>query len=120
MKHLSNLSKLPWKPIVNEGGYFVVCDISHCIDLIPAKYLASHDFAECDKIYKLNMPDGKVPRDLAFVRWMTVEHGIVLIPMSFFYKTGSPNTWDLNVRVSIAKFTPTIEKVVQLLIEKFG
>jgi len=67
------------------------------------------------------MPDGKtIPLDLAFVRWMTIEHGIVMIPVSFFYLSGSKYTCDRYVRLSIGKFTTTMEKAIESLIERFG
>ena len=32
------------KPSIAEGGYFLMCDISACRDIIPKKYLESHDY----------------------------------------------------------------------------
>lgn len=79
------LKNLPWKAVVSEGGYFVVFDISECISLIPEIYLTTHNFEEGVNKYRLNMPCGRIPYDLAFSRWMAVENGISMIPLSFFY-----------------------------------
>jgi len=59
--------------------------------------------------------DGRVPFDLAFTRWMAVEHGVVMIPLSFFFEVGSENTIDNFVRLSIAKLPHSIEKCVEKL-----
>ena len=53
--------------------------------------------------YHLNMPDGKVPLDLAFCRWMAVEKGVVMMPNSFFYASDSPTITDRYVRLAICK-----------------
>lgn len=39
-------SKLPIEPLPCESGYFLIADISKCANLIPKKYLESHDFEE--------------------------------------------------------------------------
>jgi len=61
--------------------------------------------------------DGRIPYDLAFTRWMAVEHGVVMIPLSFFYQVGSVGTKDNFVRLSIAKLPLSIEKCVESLRE---
>jgi len=113
------LKRLPWKPFSSEGGYFVIYDISDCIDLIPQLYLNSHDFEEGVNKYRLNMPCGRIPHDLAFSRWMAVEHGISMIPLSFLYQVGSPAIRDNFVRLSIGKLPASIDKFVSKLNEKF-
>ena len=75
-----------------------MADVSLCRDIIPAKYLASHEYEENIEApvnkYHLNMPDGSIPLDLAFCRWMAVEKGVCMMPNSFFYPEGSPNIND--------------------------
>jgi len=96
----------PMKPSVAEGGYFLMADISDCRDLIPKKYLESHDYlpegesVDANKIYN---PDGSIPLDLAFCRWMACENGLVMMPNSFFYEAGSPNLSDTHVRMALCK-----------------
>jgi len=83
------LTRLPWKPLISEGGYFVIFDISDCVELIPNLYRETHDFEEGVNKYRLNMPCGRIPHDLAFSRWMAVENGVSMIPLSFFYQQQS-------------------------------
>ena len=100
-----NDMKLPWKPLKCEGGYFLMADISECKSLIPAKYQASHSYEEKQTVgaYELNMPNGKVPLDLAFCRWMACEKGCTMMPNSFFYESTSPYICDKYVRLAICK-----------------
>ena len=102
--------KLPWKPLKVEGGYFLMADISACKDLIPKRYLANHSYEDPSKsnqppvmAYELNMPDGRVPLDLAFCRWMACENGVCMMPNSFFYQSTSPYICDKFVRLAICK-----------------
>jgi len=37
MKELSSIN-LPWRPIESDGGFFLLADISDCVDIIPDKY----------------------------------------------------------------------------------
>lgn len=49
------------------------------------------------------MPDGKIPLDLAFCRWMAVERGVIMMPCSLFYHKESPYRLDNYVRLVICK-----------------
>lgn len=99
---------IPVKPLISESGYFVMLDISKCRDIIPKKYLESHEFEELkegelpidkNEVYI----NDKVPLDLAFVRWMAVERGVIMMPNSLFYNKNSPYRNDNYVRVAICK-----------------
>jgi len=35
---------IPIKPKTTESGYFMLADISQCRDVIPKKYLETHDY----------------------------------------------------------------------------
>ena len=99
---------MPWKPVLVEGGYFLMCDITACLDLIPEKYKTTHDYEPEDgrppvAKYRLNMPDGTIPNDLAFCRWMAIEKGVTMMPNSFFYHRNSPTMNDEYVRLAICK-----------------
>ena len=99
---------MPWKPVPCEGGYFLMCDITSCTDLIPEKYKTTHDYEPEDgrppvAKYRLNMPDGTIPMDLAFCRWMAIEKGVTMMPNSFFYHRNSPTMNDQYVRLAICK-----------------
>jgi len=111
---------LPFKPLHCEGGYFLIADISECRHLIPERYLKTHDYQLPEhgpktNSYPLNMPDGRIPLDLAFCRWMACENGVVMMPNSFFYKPGSPHTTENYVRMAICKERPGIETAIERL-----
>jgi len=113
-----NEMALPMKPLKAQGGYFIMADISECEPLIPDVYKDSHDYEDSDtkdpvNKYRLDMPDGRVPLDLAFCRWMAVEHGVAMMPNSFFYAVNSPTTSDKFVRLAICKDRVSTEKCVQ-------
>ena len=99
---------LPWEPLKCEGGYFMIADITKCVDLIPDKYKASHDYEDPAKgppvrKFEMTMPDGRIPNCLAFCRWMAVEKGVCMMPNSFFYGKGNPSVCDKYVRLAICK-----------------
>jgi aspartate/methionine/tyrosine aminotransferase len=58
------------------------------------------------------MPDGHIPYDLAFCRWMAVERGVIMMPISVFYHKTSPFRVDHLVRLSICK---TLDHTVKAL-----
>ena len=35
---------LPIEPLHSEGGYFLIADVTKCKNLIPEKYLTTHDY----------------------------------------------------------------------------
>lgn len=79
-------------------------DISKCFDLIPEKYKTTHAYDGSDDVTDrniINMPDGSVPRDLAFCRWMAAEKKVVMMPGVLFYDEKSPYKVDNFVRVAI-------------------
>lgn len=88
--------------------------------LIPEKYLTTHDYEDpaagsAVEKYRFTMPNGAIPLDLAFCRWMACEYGVVFMPISFFYDPGSPNTDDSCVRMAICKVRKNIETTVERL-----
>ena len=94
------------KPSIAEGGYFLMADISACEELIPKKYLESHDYLPEDEMVGANRifnADGTIPLDLAFCRWMACENGLVMMPNSFFYDANGPNMTDTHVRLALCK-----------------
>ena len=111
---------LPWKPVPCEGGYFLMADITPCMHLIPEKYLTTHDYeVEDDRPpvnkNRINMPDGSIPRDLAFCRWLAIEKGVTMMPNSFFYASDSPTMTDMYVRLAICKDRASTEAAAERL-----
>ena len=85
-----------------------MCDISDCTHLIPEKYKTTHDYEPEDgrppvAKYRMNMPDGRIPLDLAFCRWMAIEKGVTMMPNCFFYHRKSPTITEQYVRLAICK-----------------
>ena len=111
---------MPWTPVPVEGGYFLMADITTCTHLIPDKYKQTHDYEPEDgrppiNKYRLNMPDGRIPLDLAFCRWMAIEKGVVMMPNSFFYHKSSPTMTDSYVRLAICKDRQSTEAAIAKL-----
>jgi aspartate/methionine/tyrosine aminotransferase len=94
-------------PLECESGFFIMLDISKCLELIPARFRDSHDYESIggDPVSKnrVFMPDGSIPKDLAFCRWMAVERGVIMMPNSLFYNKASPYRIETLVRISICK-----------------
>jgi aspartate/methionine/tyrosine aminotransferase len=110
----------PVKPTVVEGGYFLVADISACKDMIPAKYLASHDYLEEGQpmAHKIYNTEGKVPMDVAFCRWMACENKLAIMPNSFFYGKESPTRVENYVRLALCKTHESLKAGAEGLIKK--
>ena len=114
---------LPWKPLPCHSGYFMMVDVSACRPLVPKDYFTNHRYEPAINTYKLSMPgstsaehpDGVVPLDLAFARWMGKENGVTMMPNSFFYVAGSKNLNENYVRVAICKNIDAVKKVVSKL-----
>ena len=111
---------LPWEPITCEGGYFLVLDVHKLKPIIPAKYFETHDYEDpasgpAVSKYRYNMPDGSIPIDFAFCRWLAIEHGVVCMPMSFFFALDSLRITDSFVRLGICKTRENIEKALERL-----
>ena len=98
-------------------------DITKCEEIIPERYLTSHNYEEnpleghqvCK--HELFTPDGKVPRDLAFCRWSAIENGVTMMPSSFFYVEGDPQMSDQFVRLAICKDTESTKQAIDKLLE---
>jgi methionine aminotransferase len=73
------------KPLPVPGGYFQLVDYSAISDL----------------------------DDLAFCRWLTVEHGVASIPLSPFYETPPPG--QRLARLCFAKSEATLDKAIERL-----
>ncbi len=112
---------IPIEPLLCESGYFLMADISKCKDLIPKKYLESHEFEDLkqgEKGVSKNryfMADGRVPLDLAFSRWIAVERGVIVMPCSLFFHKDSTYRNDNYVRIAICKGMEFTAKAIKRL-----
>ena len=121
---ISELAKvdLPFKTIRCDGGYFLIVDISECQKFVPEKYLTSLDY--CDdpsiKVGKYFMPDGSIPLDAAFCRWMACENGVTMLPMSKFYgRTSTTSVVPHYVRISLSRPVQEFMPAMEILKAKF-
>jgi len=120
---LANPETYPMEPCVVEGGYFFMADISKCRDLIPAKYFENHDYLPEDQrvgVNRVNMPDGSVPLDLAFCRWMACEKKLAIMPNSFFYGKQSAGQVSNTgyVRMAICKTHESVKAGAAMFVPK--
>lgn len=114
---------LPWKPLPCHSGYFMMVDVQACRHLVPTDYFTNHNYESGISIQKLAMPgsvseehpEGTVPLDLAFSRWMGKENGVTMMPNSFFYTFGSKYLNENYVRVAICKNMASVRQVVEIL-----
>ncbi|XP_062514987.1 kynurenine--oxoglutarate transaminase 3-like [Corticium candelabrum] len=89
------LTEAGMKPIVPEGGYFLVADT-----------------APLNLTFKSEKND---PYDYEFCRWFTKERGIACIPPSAFYSDKSKHLTDKLIRFCFAKKDSTLEAAVAQL-----
>jgi len=101
-----------------ESGYFLMVDVSKARDIIPSRFLESHDYElgeDAQKIKKnVHMnSEGKIPLDLAFCRWFALEKKVVMMPNSLFYHSDSPYATDKFVRFAICKNMAATQEAVK-------
>eukprot|EP00921_Rhytidocystis_pertsovi_P003094 GHVQ01005155.1.p1 GENE.GHVQ01005155.1~~GHVQ01005155.1.p1 ORF type:complete len:772 (+),score=86.37 GHVQ01005155.1:142-2457(+) len=90
------------EPKQGSAGYFLIGDIGD-VD-VPHKYLNEQP-ESC----------AEMTRTWAFCRWMTVEGGVVALPMSAFYSRQNQTMADKLIRVAVCKTEETITHLEQRL-----
>ncbi|XP_078346819.1 kynurenine--oxoglutarate transaminase 3-like isoform X1 [Oculina patagonica] len=93
------LTEVGFKPIMPQGGYFMMADTSD-IDV---------NFDEYDK--------SDDPHDYKFVRWLTKEKGIAAIPPSAFYSAQHKHYGAKYIRFCFIKEDSTLESGAKKLKE---
>ncbi|XP_059849734.1 kynurenine--oxoglutarate transaminase 1-like isoform X1 [Hypanus sabinus] len=93
------LASVGLKPIIPEGGYFLVADISE-VDV---------DLPESTET--------KEPYDYRFVKWLMINKGLATIPVSAFYSSDSKNNTKNFVRFCFVKENTTLSKAEEILQE---
>lgn len=81
-------TQIDFKPTTCESGYFLPVDISSAKDLVPEKYFRANTNYEDDAdtiVKQMQFVDNKVPLDFAICRWLAVEKGISVMPLSNFH-----------------------------------
>jgi aspartate/methionine/tyrosine aminotransferase len=83
-------------------------DISGCADKIPQKYFEPNVNYESDPstlVLQMQFPKEwtRVPLDFALCRWLAVENGLALMPLSNFCLHESSTRIEHMVRIAICK-----------------
>lgn len=122
---LLQTTDIKFKPTVAESGYFMPVDIKGNEHLIPEKYFIPNKNYEKDEntlVKQQPFPEtwDKVPLDFALCRYLAVEKGISLLPMTCFMMQESQHRLEHYIRVRICSpaeaFTnPEIVKRIQNL-----
>ncbi|XP_035824453.1 kynurenine--oxoglutarate transaminase 3 [Aplysia californica] len=82
------------RPVVPEGGYFMLADYSNI---------------------KTDVPDGEEAKDFRFVKWLTVNKKLTVIPPSAFYCDEHRHMVENYIRFCFIKEDSTLEKASKIL-----
>jgi len=85
-------------------------DVSGARDLIPDKYFRVNENYEDDAdtlVKQMKFIDGKVPLDFAFCRWLAVDKGVSVMPLSNFCLQESEHKVTNMARIAICKTPAT-------------
>ncbi|XP_078282194.1 kynurenine--oxoglutarate transaminase 1-like isoform X1 [Rhinoraja longicauda] len=93
------LASVGLKPVIPEGGYFLIADISD----------VNVDLPECTKTEQ--------PYDHRFVKWLTINKGLATIPVSAFYSSDSKKGFQKFIRFCFVKEDATLSKAEDILQE---
>ncbi|XP_077161248.1 kynurenine--oxoglutarate transaminase 1 isoform X1 [Paroedura picta] len=91
------LSAVGMKPVVPEGTYFMMVDLSDFDAPLP------------------DLQDSEEPYDFRFVKWMIKNKGLAAIPVSAFYSTPQKKNFDHFIRFCFAKENATLEAAAAIL-----
>ncbi|XP_076436323.1 kynurenine aminotransferase-like isoform X2 [Babylonia areolata] len=92
------LDRLGMHPVVPEGGYFMLADISN-MDV---------DSAHIDS-------DSDEPKDFKFIKWMIKEKKLAAIPPSAFYSADHKTMGENYIRFCFIKEDSTLAKAEEIL-----
>ncbi|XP_041370941.1 kynurenine--oxoglutarate transaminase 3-like isoform X2 [Gigantopelta aegis] len=90
------LQDVGMSPVIPEGGYFMLADIS---------------------TFDTPTSDEDEPKDFKFVKWMTKEKKLASIPPSAFYSKEHKHMGENFIRVCFIKEDATLQKAEQILKE---
>ncbi|KAH9500265.1 Kynurenine--oxoglutarate transaminase 3 [Bulinus truncatus] len=89
------LAEAGLKPVIPEGGYFMMAEYSNIVT---------------------DLPDGEEAKDFRFTRWMTINKKLTVIPPTAFYCKEHEHMVDNYVRFCFIKKDSTLEQAAQILI----
>ncbi|XP_059213493.1 kynurenine--oxoglutarate transaminase 1-like isoform X2 [Centropristis striata] len=91
------LESVGLQPIMPEGGYFMITDISSV------------------KVDFNDQSTDDEPRDFRFVKWLTKEKGLATIPVSAFYSPEHSKEFDKYIRFCFVKEDSTLDAAEDIL-----
>ncbi|XP_075628726.1 kynurenine--oxoglutarate transaminase 1 isoform X3 [Balearica regulorum gibbericeps] len=94
---VQSLDAVGMKPIIPEGTYFLVADISEFKSDVP------------------DVPDSDEPYDSRFAKWMVKNKGLAAIPLSAFYCGAHKNNYNHFIRFCFAKEEATLKAANDIL-----
>ncbi|XP_063209496.1 uncharacterized protein LOC134523914 [Chroicocephalus ridibundus] len=94
---VQSLDAVGMKPIIPEGTYFLVADISKFKSDVP------------------DVPDSDEPYDSRFAKWMVKNKGLAAIPLSAFYSGAHKNNYNHFIRFCFAKEEATLKAANDIL-----
>uniref|UniRef100_A0A8C0VWX5 Kynurenine aminotransferase 1 n=1 Tax=Cyanistes caeruleus TaxID=156563 RepID=A0A8C0VWX5_CYACU len=94
---VQSLDGVGMKPIIPEGTYFLVADISQFKSDVP------------------DVPNSDEPYDYRFAKWMIKSKGLAAIPLSAFYSEAHKNNYTNFIRFCFAKEEATLKAANEIL-----
>ncbi|KFU90635.1 Kynurenine--oxoglutarate transaminase 1 [Chaetura pelagica] len=94
---VQSLDAVGMKPIIPEGTYFLVADISDFKSDVP------------------DVPNSDEPYDSRFAKWMVKNKGLAAIPVSAFYCEAHKNNYSHFIRFCFAKEEATLRAANDIL-----
>uniref|UniRef100_A0A8U7NMK8 Kynurenine aminotransferase 1 n=1 Tax=Corvus moneduloides TaxID=1196302 RepID=A0A8U7NMK8_CORMO len=94
---VQSLDGVGMKPIIPEGTYFLVADISQFKSDVP------------------EVPNSDEPYDYRFAKWMVKNKGLAAIPLSAFYSEAHKNNYTNFIRFCFAKEEATLKAANDIL-----
>ncbi|KAM3660255.1 kynurenine--oxoglutarate transaminase 3-like [Ammospiza maritima maritima] len=94
---VQSLDGVGMKPIIPEGTYYLVADISPFKSDVP------------------DVPNSDEPYDSRFAKWMVKNKGLAAIPLSAFYSEAHKNNYSNFIRFCFAKEEATLKAASDIL-----
>ncbi|NXM66931.1 KAT1 transaminase, partial [Serilophus lunatus] len=94
---VQSLEAVGMKPIIPEGTYFLVADISQFKSDVP------------------DVPNSDEPYDYRFAKWMIKNKGLAAIPLSAFYSEAHKSNYSNFIRFCFAKEEATLKAANDIL-----
>nr|DBA21429.1 TPA: hypothetical protein GDO54_018066 [Pyxicephalus adspersus]DBA21430.1 TPA: hypothetical protein GDO54_018066 [Pyxicephalus adspersus] len=91
------LTEVGMKPVLSQGSYFMIADISHFKSEVPPP------------------PDNTVPYDNYFVKWMMKNKRLAAIPVSAFYSAPHKKEFENYIRFCFVKEDTTLDAAEKIL-----